>query len=370
MGGGISQSSTVNQVNDSVAQTCVDVATECSNGVASTQAISIRCQFNQALQDELNKNKAPYEENGACRACLDGVVQGKLAEYENQRSLWGAHSADIKKSRDQDIQEILVSSIRCGSSVCKACSLQNISQRSIIDSTQNCQAMNQIRNIMDQKLNAQIQQQLSNHQNAVSPLLEALGAKTKTSAISDLSSRIRSKITDTVVAQVRSEMTNFQTLSYTGAPTSVTGVSQDSAFTNVKNFFEKNKIFNDILSDEEWKTFQKVANEQKDPLSEAGEFVAKGTGWLRKSLNNTFGKVFIGIIAVTAAALIAIIVYVYVQRRKNLEGRGDTGDSGGSDDQEESDDQDNQAPSEEQNDNGSSWGFWNNKERHENYNFS
>lgn len=318
MGGSSSKTETLRQLNEAVAQVITDVTLQCGNTIQNLQNLTVKCRPNQAQIDELKARNLPYEDNQACRSCIQGILDTKKGEYQLQRNLWGRHSAQINKPIDKDYEEIVTSAIRCGTSFCKACSIQNISQKTTINGTANCQSLNQINNAVDQKLSEKVIQGLRDHQNALSPLATALGGGSDQDVATELVSRVSSRITDTVISNIRQQIDNVQTLTFdTEGSFLANGNSQNSAITSATNYLSQNQVFNNILTDQQWDTFQKLLNEDKDPLSAGGEFVAKNLGFLDKAAKSVLGRAFIGIVAVCIAAIVGLVIYIYYRKRQH-----------------------------------------------------
>lgn len=307
MGGGISQQEVVNEVNDMVSNVMVNIALFCNTANIDTQTITIDCQ------PVLSDPDSVYEGNAACRKCLADVVSSHLAYYDLQRATWATRAARVDKPIDSDFQDVVNAFVTCTTQRCKACDVQNVSQTSVIKSTLGCNAFNQVKNSLTQKLTTSVSQALTNNQDLLSPLAEMLGASSYSDVVYNLTNRIAAQITDNVIANVQQTLTANQSLSFNVG--TANAVTQESALSAVTNYLEKTGIMNNIFSEADWTTLQTLVNDQ-NTIDSVGNTVSKAVGYLSKMLTNVVGKVVLFVVILVAVIFVGIVLYLITQAVK------------------------------------------------------
>jgi uncharacterized protein (UPF0333 family) len=271
MGGGVSQSEVVNEVNDMVADIFVNIALFCNTDDIATQTISIDC--NPAPQAN-----SIYELNGGCSECIQGVVDSHKRYYTFQRQAWerGDQIPGVAKPIDSDFQAVINEFVACTTTHCKACVAENLSQKTLIKSVLSCDAFNNVKNSISQP------------------------------------NRISAKITDNVISNITQQISSNQSIvinNQAGGVTMQQGLSQESAFHSVQTYLSRTNLFNSILSSEQWTLLQKLANEQ-NTIGSLGNTIVKAVKYLSKLLTNVVGKVVLFVMIMVGVIFVGILIYV------------------------------------------------------------
>lgn len=316
MGGGISQQEVVNEATDLVSSVIVNIALYCNTQAIGNQTIEIDCQ------PVLGDPNSVFENSTKCRKCMDDIVASQLAYYSTQRQAWTTRPAQVNKPIDSDYQNVINQFVVCTTQACKACNVQNVSQTNIIKSTLGCNAFNNVKNSLSQKLSAAISQSLTNNQDMLSPLAEMLGSSSYSDVVTNLTNRISALITDNVISNIQQTLVANQSMTF-NAGTIIHGITQMSAQTVVQNYLSQNNILNDMFSDTEWKTLQTLANDQ-NTIDSVGNTVTKAVSYLSKCMTNIVGKVVLFILLLVAVLFVAIVVYILTNViKKNLKKQHD-----------------------------------------------
>lgn len=306
MGGGISQQELVKQVDDIVANVFVNIALYCNTDDIATQTINITCD----VQGVVSNLGSIYELNTTCEECFDTVVNRHLEYYGFQRELWkkGIQTPGVQKPIDSDYQNAINQFILCASS-CKACDVENVSQKTVIKSVLNCQAFNNVKNSINQQLMTSIAQKLTNNQDMLAPLAEMLGASTTNDVIINLTNRISAKLTDNVISNISQQISSNQVINIDITGSNITGQTQDSAYHSVLTYLGTTNIMNTILSDEQWKVLQTLINDQ-NTINSLGNTVVKAVSYFSKMLDNVVGQVVFFVLVLVAVVFVGIVLYV------------------------------------------------------------
>lgn len=313
MGGQTSQQEIVNEVTNLVANVFVSIALYCNSADIGSQTISIECD---------PPGSKVYETNDACSTCIKNIVDSATQYYSLQRSTWATRPARVDKPIDSDFQNIINSFVTCTTQQCKYCDVQNVSQTNIIKSTTGCNAFNQVKNSLSQKLTTAVSQALTNNQDMLSPLATMLGASTYSEVVNTIVNNISAVITDNVISNIQSSIDAQQNLTINNGNV-VNGITQSSSVTVVQNYLTKTGIINSIFSDAQWKDLENLINEQ-NTINSLGNVVTQAVSSLSKLLTNVVGKVVIFVLVLVGVLFVGIVIYIITQVvRKELKKQHD-----------------------------------------------
>lgn len=306
MGGSQSQSLVVDQTTDMVSTIITNISLNCTSVSNSTQTTKITCNPN------LESNTTYFEQNSACISCYNNLKTFWIDKYDLARS----KGKKIKSDMNEEIQAVINSAIAC-KSVCKACIINNISQDTLIKNVLSCKSYNTIKDTIEQKLNTAITQKLKNEQDALSGFLSVFG-NSASNVVNTLNNRISSKITQNVLSDIQQNINANQNIDITENSTAVSGLSQNSVFQASQTYLTRNKIFNDILNQSEWKQFQQAINDQ-NTIGNLANAVVNVSGTLTKLVRSTMGKVVIAVISLVGVLFLAVCIYaiyLYTKHRQ------------------------------------------------------
>lgn len=313
MGGSTSKEVGTNIVNEMVATIITNITLTCANTASSEQDIDIQCT---PPVDTSIKPVQPYENREACRTCMKNILANQLRAYDLQRSSWQFGGVKVNMPIDTDYATVIQQFIACGTTQCKACVFQNLSQSTIIQNVVDCQAANTITNVIDQKLTDSITQSLTNNQDFIPGLMQMLGASSTQQIISNLTNRISTKITQDVVAGVLNTIQNNQTLKLVNA--NVNGQTQQSTYTCAVTYLQKTDLFSSIFTDAQWQQLQDLYN-QSNTTDALGNAAVKGLSSVTRFLSSAVGKVVVAMIVIVIVVfVIGIIMAIVFAVRKYL----------------------------------------------------
>lgn len=306
MGGGISQEELVKQVDDVVANVFVNIALYCNTEDIATQTTNITCD----VQSVVSNLGSIYELNTTCEECFDTVVSRHLEYYDFQREQWknGTAAPGVQKPIDSDYQNAINQFIACAAN-CKACDVENVSQKTVIRSVLNCEAFNNVKNSINQQLMTSIAQKLTNNQDMLAPLAEMLGASTTNDVIVNLTNRISAKLTDNVISNIQQQISSNQVINISLGGGDVQGQTQDSAYHSILSYLGRTNIMNTILSDTQWRTLETLINDQ-NTINSLGNTVVKAVSYFSKMLNNVVGQVVFFVLVLVAVVFVGVVLYI------------------------------------------------------------
>lgn len=303
-----SQSSIVNAANEIVSKIVVNVALRCNARAISSQVINVECDPGYATATNVREN------SDACHTCLDNVVSQRLRDYEVVRKTWETDVRQVKKPIDQDYQEVIQNFNKCQINSCKACVIDDFSQSTFIDLKTDCAAYNDITNSITQQLAQEVNQQLTNNEDALSGIAKLLGARSASEVVSNLSSRISTKLTKEVMDNIKQSINNNQVLNVTlrGSSTVIQAVKQDSAYQSILAYLTKSNIMNNVFTDVEWATLNNLLSDT-NTLDTLGNVAVQSVGYVSKMLTSTVGKVMFFVLIMVAVIFAGVIIYIISQ---------------------------------------------------------
>lgn len=306
MGGGVSQEALVKTVNDMVADIFVNIALYCNTIDVSTQTIDLTCTpFSVATSGSI------YELNDKCQSCFTTIASNAKTYYTQQKALWenGEQVPGVNKPIDSDYQNVINNFVACAKQ-CKACPIENLSQKTLIKSVLDCAAFNNVKNSINQQLMESVTQKLTNNQDMLAPLAEMLGASTTNDVVYNITNRISAKLTDNVISNITQQISANQLIQITSdGPILATGQTEDSAFHSVQTYLSTTGIMNTIATTAQFKLLQVLYNDQ-NTINTLGNTVVKAVGYLSKLLTNVVGKVVFFVLILTAVLFLGIVLYV------------------------------------------------------------
>jgi hypothetical protein len=313
MGASNTKSIVLDQTNTMVANIFTEVAVSCSNDADVSQSILVNCDIRG--KGNVNSITEPYESNYGCRQCIENILQTSHDNYQFQRGLWPTDGYRVKKPINDDFQNVVTSMLTCGRSQCKACSFENLSQKTIVTQTSTCESLNSVQNQITQKLIDQVTQQLTNDQGAVQGFLGIFGGSSTQDVVNELVSRISVKLDEVTISKIRSQINNTQTIKL--GLGSITGLTQESAFHSVKTYLGQTNLFNDILSEEQWQIFQKLYNEQ-NTLNTLGQTVVKTVQFIDRLLKTVTGYVMFFVLIMVGVLFLGLTIFWIVNLVKKF----------------------------------------------------
>jgi len=309
MGGQNSTQIIVQQANDIVATIMTNIATYCVSDDISDQILNIECN------PPLTSGKV-FENNDACLKCLDNIVFERTSYYNLQESLWksGEQKPKVRLPINQDYQNTIQKFIDCTTSnICKACVVQDISQKTLLSSVIDCKAFSNVKNTIDQQLMESITQKLTNHQDVLSPLARMLGASNSDDVVENLANRASTLLSVSVISNIQQQISSFQTLSINFKTKGLTkNITQNSAYHSVQSYLQKTNLMNNIFTELEWKQLEDLINDQTT-ITALGDLTTKAIGILTKVLKSVLGKIVIFILILIGIIFTGIILYISIK---------------------------------------------------------
>ena len=301
MGGGNSQLEITNQANIMTSDILTQIQLSCGSDTRINQAISVNCYPKWAYD-----NNSAYENNPACKQCIQGIADSQASLYANIRNNFKqGRMKEIRPTYDDQMSSVINQFINCGKTTCKACVISDINQSSMVNGEISCAATNNIRNTLSQQLQDQITQQLSSQQDVLSSFAQVFGANSEQSVVNNLTSRMMVSIKDSDITSIYNNINSSQNIRIDGN-SSTQSITQTSSFNSAMNYLGENNIFNNILSENELTQFDDIYS-KTSTISELGDSLV--------SISDTLSRLsqsIIGIVMICVLGLVFLIIAVVV----------------------------------------------------------
>lgn len=307
-----SKQAIINVTNSIVASAIIMSVENCGSNEVATQEIHLTCNPDVPTGEV-------YEQNVSCNTCNEAVFEGMLAQHALERKMW-AQGAEVKVRLpiNQEYALMMGRIGTCGVNTCKACSLANVTQSSILNGSSTCYDQLRSKTNFSANMTSLVQEQLLNNQDVLSGVAQALGAQGVNKLTETIVNQINSTVTDRFLDEVVLEMKAKQDITIDGSSTTVTNISQYSAFNIALKQVTENDIATKSISDAVFSTVAEVANQQ-NTLNDIGEVVFEATVDFTKAIDNTVGQIMISVLVVLGVTVSAIIGYaIYKAVKKGV----------------------------------------------------
>jgi len=200
---------------------------------------------------------------------------------------------------------------------CKACVFKGISQNSTLVMTTGCKALQNVRNTMESKVVQGVEQALSRNTDVLGSIATLIGAKSTSTVVTNVASRVNSAISDKVLSDIRNQISVAQNVVIDGEGSiSVNRATQTSTVAAIQTYLAKNDVFNGIFSDSEWSNLQVLLDRQAtiDTALQGVGAVALFSGDL---LSGMLKSAAVFAVFLAGLVLLGIIVYFIVRAIKS-----------------------------------------------------
>lgn len=289
----------LNSTNDIISNTIVQRMLACTTSNTSLQLIELKCQ-----------PSGVYESNAACSQCMQNVFQGIIDQHQYELSEWKRGEVKVRLPIDQEYNQMVQRLESCGISFCKACSLVNATQESVIKSFDQCQSTLITSDSFKADLGANLATELNNNQHILSGVSEALGNKDLGTITNTLVNQLTTNMNEDFQDRLVSQLSQSQTirLDSTGSFNG-DGLLQKSAISVVSEFISTAQVAQNQISSEFADYVASVAQSQTS-LSELGEMVGRSGVIMSQTLDSVVGKVLIAVLVVLGVIVGFILVFV------------------------------------------------------------
>jgi hypothetical protein len=300
MGGGGTKEAVVNVGNSLVAEAYITATFKCQIQVKANQSMVFECDPQLKLK---TGTLDFYEENPGCIKCLDDILVVNESDERVWKTGWSAGRTATGANETTSFEQATAAFQNCAKTICKACLWENNLQLSAIQFDSKCKFDISVIQNMAQNVEANISQSLVDNQDVLSSLAQAMGAKTNISLVANLSSKVMSRFSVNILAEISDKINANQQMNFEN--TDAKGVRQDSSNKLVSDFISENKFVNNVLSDNQWKVYQQIKNDQ-NTIGDLGDSLSKTTLTLGEVLNSVVGQVLV--ITIILVGIIIIVV--------------------------------------------------------------
>jgi hypothetical protein len=314
MGSKVSREVINNQLNQMTAEILTSIQLKCASDTINRQIISVDCQ------NAVNLTTA-YENNSTCRSCILDILTRKQQEYAQYIVLAENGKPNLNiPNINLDLLYVSEQMQACGKNFCKACVLEDISQSNMVDVNVNCNATNNITNQVQQSLTTSITQKLSTDYDIFGSIANVIGGKDAQSVVNNISNRVKTVITDTLITNIYSQVKSNQDINIkTTSTATVRNVSQVSTYSSIVKYLGDNSIFNSIISNAEIKSLQKLYD-TNNSISSVGNAFNSVNSIFADMLSGVTGYVLLAIFICMGIAVVTVVTMTIYQWRKVILG--------------------------------------------------
>lgn len=301
-GCGRSKSVIIQSFKEIVATSVVVSLTQCNSVQTSAQEITINCR----PQTEEGK---VFEENSSCGNCIRNVFDSMTEALEREESVWKKNPAEARVRLPIDSQyDTLSGRIGACGAFCKACFLSNLSQASIISSSSKCYENLQSSKEFETNFSSLMKQQLSSNQDLFAGVLKVLGSADEGTLATNLYDKVKIGLTTEFLTNVATKLKQQQVIAVsTNGSTSLSNVTQYSAFNAVMEELTAQNVINNILEQFDLTTALQVANE-RNTLDSFGNMAFDSIVTFASAIQGTVFQILIAVLALLGSVVIGILV--------------------------------------------------------------
>jgi hypothetical protein len=301
MGGGSSKKAIVDVATSLVSTSFIEATYQCQATTAIQQNMHFECK--PLLGPEMDV----YEDNQNCSSCYENIV---LAQLENQKTWatqWEYHAAIPGRTTQQVYETAILDFDKCAKSVCKACIWANNDQLSTVQFEENCVfTLSMVQN-MTQIVEGKASQKLTDNQDILVSMAQALGETTKMKTVVRLCNSVMSNFTASVFQEMAEIVNVNQTMRFTSnSSAGFSGMRQVSAVKVLADFVAKNNFVNNMLSEDQWTVQQNIWNDQ-NTLSNYGDVIANTTLTFAQMADTLAGQVLTLVIIIVVIVLVIVL---------------------------------------------------------------
>lgn len=307
----------VQSTNEIIASAIIKSSNKCNQQSDILQDITIECQPNLTGADI-----RVWEENRACRQCVNAVFQGMLSHHALERRTWIKDAADQVRVRlpiDEEYGLMLQRLELCGITQCKACALTNVTQANVLskDDT-DCYSKLQDASQFSLNLRSLLRESFLNNQDVLSGASQALGKKGVESLTEEVATRIESQVNENFLISVTSLMQSQQVLSLKSSTTlNANNISQQNAFNIALTQVQNSNVTLNVIDQSVFNFIASVSNQQ-NTLNSVGETVFEATVDIAQALEGVVTRIMFAALALLAATVLVLLGYGFYRGVKSL----------------------------------------------------
>jgi hypothetical protein len=301
-----SKTGLINATNSIISMAITKSITDCATENQALQNVDITCNPNLE-----GTGLSVYEENQACTQCMNEVFNGFDEQHQMERDAWTKRkSVKVRLSIDDEYKLLIARLSACGIHTCKACSFINLTQVSVINTENSCLDTNlSVQNVQN-NIQTLIKQQLSNNQDVLSGVAQALAQKNVDKITETITNRILTQVNNDFLNRTIQNLKTRQVMQFnSGNQTLINNISQSNAFTMISEQVTTAQIAQNTISSEFFETVSQIVKQQ-NTLDSVGTAIFQSSVTFTSAINSVVTKVLIAVIASLAFVLIMIVSYL------------------------------------------------------------
>ena len=294
----------IRATNEIVATAIVTSINQCNDQTLTTQNVKLTC-----APSNLEANTTVYEANSSCTRCIENVFNGMQSQHDLERKLWSKGPAQVRLPINDEYMLLMGRLGTCGMTVCKACTIANVSQANILSTNSSCFSNIDQQASFKTNLSSLLKQQLVNNQDILAGVAKAFGNSNVSNITENLTNLISSKADTNFINSVFRQITSTQNITLqSNGSTTVNNISQINTFNIALQLVSQANIAENSISNDVFQTVAEVANQQ-NTLNDVGTLVFESTVTFVGAIDSIVGKVMLAALITLGVIVLVIIAY-------------------------------------------------------------
>lgn len=313
-----SKEALIQATNEIVTTAFIMTMNECTQTAEILQNISLSCKPN--VSSIAGGVRHYYEENVACKQCMDNVWQGMLKHHALEQAIWDqGGDVKVRLPLNEEYALLLQRIEICGLNACKACVFSDITQANIITSSETCKSDNNFRTNLQANITTLLQGTFLENKDVLAGVANKLKSQNVKTMSTYLSTQLTNQISTQFIRSAITQISSSQTITIEGnGPIQVNNMSQKSIFNVVLNEVTTAEVTTNALSESFFRELAEFVNQQ-NTLNDVGELVFESTIELTSALEHSVGQVMLAVIIALGVVVTGILGYaVYRAVKKGV----------------------------------------------------
>lgn len=315
----------VHVVNTMTSKVILKHMASCNSANLLNQDLEVTCRPSAVTRTEDGTVLDTYEENKSCTDGMHAILNGMIYQFGTDTTVgleevyWKDHEVKVRTKYDQQMQDLLDRYTAIGTSNCKACLIDDVTQSSMLSSESNCYSTDTYNESFKSQVGEAVTQQLIMNQDVLNGAIKSLEKPGVKEISEDISSKIAQNITQNFMDDLSNTLSNLEVISI-NSQTAIKGnqLTQHSAFSIVMKKVTEQDLATKILTDQQWSIMgTEIDNHQE--LDEIGQAIFKTTINFAHTIDNTAGYVLIGVASFMGLLILIIMghsIYKIIEREK------------------------------------------------------
>ena len=304
----------IDSMNTIISTAITQTVSECFSETKLEQNIEITCDP-KVVQDKL-PDITVYEENPACLACMESILQDANTQDDMERIMWNSSPATVRQPINTMYAKMIGGIEECGLGYCKACVMTNVTQQNIVSASEGCISTFMTQASVQANVSTILQQQFLNNQDVMSGAMQTLGIQGVKELSDHISSNIATVVNTSFLQAVHQSISQSQIITIKSATTTrLSHVTQSSILNITQQLVTQNHVATSTYAESVYAQIAAITNQQ-NTLDELGNVVFSSTTTFTAAIDSAVGMVMMAVLALLGVVVVAIIGFILYKRFK------------------------------------------------------